>query len=333
MKELCVSLPEAGQRLDKYLARYLPEAEKSFLYKMLRKKNITLNGKKAKGSELLEEGDMVRIWFSDETYEKFSGTAGKMEDLEKEYPCAALDILYEDEHVLLVNKPAGMLSQKAKETDRSLCEYLIGYLLRSRQITTEDLLRFHPSVCSRLDRNTSGIVACGKTMAGLAALSSLFRDRTLHKYYLCLVDGKVTEGARLDGYLTKDERRNRVAVTLEAGEDSKRIQTEYRPIITGNVSALEVLLITGRSHQIRAHLASDGHPIIGDPKYAPAQLNDSYRKRYGVKRQLLHCERIEMPQLDGVLGKISGKVFTAPLPEDFLKVLPELRELGTERGF
>ncbi len=334
MKELCVSAAEAGQRLDKYLARYLPEAEKSFLYKMLRKKNITLNGKKAQGGELLREGDLVRVWFSDETYEKFAGGARQREDLEREYPCVHLDILYEDEHVLLVNKPAGMLSQKASGSDRSLCEYLIGYMLRTGQIGPEELLRFRPSVCSRLDRNTSGIVACGKTMAGLAALSELFRERTLHKYYVCLVDGIVKEHAKLDGYLIKDESTNRVTVSMDAGPEGKRIITEYRPLMTGEnllpdhrtdrVTALEVLLVTGRSHQIRAHLASDGHPIIGDPKYAPERLNTHYRRTYGIRRQLLHCARLEMPELDGVLAEVSGKTFTAPVPGDFLSILPEL---------
>ena len=372
MKELCVSAAEAGQRLDKYLGRYLPLAEKSFLYKMLRKKNITLNAKKAQGNELVAVGDVVRIWFSDETYEKFSGqqNAAKEAVLEQAYPYIPLEILYEDAHVILINKPAGMLSQKAKDTDRSLCEYLIGYLLHSGQITPQDLVRFRPSVCNRLDRNTSGIVACGKTMAGLAALSELFRDRSLHKYYLCLVDGAVREEAKLDGYLIKDEKTNQVMISPEAGRDGKRIITYYRPLMsvdtrcdkskqqaragaTDNgerirvsaadapkrmgaaavdnsekkkVTALEVLLVTGRSHQIRAHLASDGHPIIGDPKYGSERLNEHYRRGYGTRRQLLHCMRVEMPKLEGALAGLSEKTIYAPVPEDFLRIMPQLGE-------
>ena len=159
MKELEVKAQESGQRFDKYLSRYLKEAPKSFLYKMLRKKNITLNGKKASGNEKLEVNDKVQLFFSDETLEKFMGE-------EKEVKKGSLEILYEDENVIFINKPAGMLSQKAKKEDVSLNEYLAGYLLDSGAMTKEDFRTFHPAVCNRLDRNTSGIVAAGKTMAG-----------------------------------------------------------------------------------------------------------------------------------------------------------------------
>ena len=186
MQEIKISGREAGQRLDKFLGKYLREAGSGFLHKMLRKKNITLNGKKADGSERLSEGDCLRLFLAEETIRKFQGENSVRRTKTE------LDFVYEDAQVLFVNKPAGMLSQKAAPEDISLCEHLISYLLQSGQITEEELTRFRPGVCNRLDRNTSGLVAAGKTLTGLQALSELFRSRRLEKYYLALVQGTGT---------------------------------------------------------------------------------------------------------------------------------------------
>ena len=320
MREIIIRTNEAGQRLDKYLSKYMSLAPKSFFYKMLRKKNITLNGKKASGQEKLCEGDTVKLFLSDETIDKFT---------EQERPpqkcitgAPKPDILYEDENALFINKPAGMLSQKAAKDDISLVESVIGYLLESRQITEEELRTFHPSVCNRLDRNTSGIVAAGKTLAALQELSAMFRERSLKKYYLCLVAGEVTEGRHITGYLTKDTKTNQVTFSeRRTSEEASAIETEYRPLSTGEgVTLLEVHLITGKTHQIRAHMASQGYPIIGDYKYGNRKINDSYRARYGLTSQLLHSARLCMPECSGTLANLSGKVITAPLPGLFRKI-------------
>lgn len=322
MKEIVVTAMEAGQRLDKLLARYLKEAPKSFLYKMLRKKNITLNGKKADGSEKVKEADRIRLFFSEETLAKFTGTEKAGLAMQEEFPDTKLDIIYEDENVLLINKPAGMLSQKAGRQDVSLVEYVIGYLLRSGSITRENLDYFRPSVCNRLDRNTSGIVAAGKTIAGLQELSRMFRDRAMHKYYRCLVKGELKESCRLSGYLVKDEKRNQVRISREKQPDSQPIETEYMPVRTGNgLTLLEVKLITGRSHQIRAHLASVGHPIVGDTKYGDEKVNERFFREYGLKYQLLHSYRMELPKLSGALENLSERVFLAKLPDYFQRIL------------
>lgn len=317
MKEMHITANEAGQRLDKLLAKYLNQAPKSFLYKMLRKKNITLNGKKASGNEKLKEGDCVRLFLSDETIEKFSVSRVT-------YTKETLSILYEDEQVLFINKPAGMLSQKAKETDESVVEHLITYLLKSAQMTEESLQTFRPSVCNRLDRNTSGIVAAGKTMAGLQTLSGAFKDRSLHKYYLALAAGSVEHPSYIKGYLWKNERTNKVTVTREPKKDALPIETRMRPLSysgTGDCTLLEVELLTGRTHQIRSHLASIGHPIIGDAKYGSREVNEAYRKKYRVTSQLLHAWRIEMPSFEGELSYLSGLKLTAELPALFKKVI------------
>ena len=326
MREIVIEKNEAGQRLDKFLAKYMNEASKSFFYKMMRKKNITLNGKKCEGNEKLAEGDVVKLFLAEDTIEKFSSV--QVQEVKK----VDLDILYEDDEIILVNKPAGMLSQKAKETDESLVEYLIDYLLGSGKLTESGLRAFRPSVCNRLDRNTSGIVAAGKSLAGLQMLSGVFKDRSIHKYYQCLVSGVIRDVKTVDGWLLKDEKKNQVRILTDVeakrfegkggDEEPKRIRTKYEPIATdGKFTLLKVTLLTGRSHQIRAHLASLGHPIVGDSKYGGvSKVNPSGRT---VKYQLLHSYRLEFPKLAEPFAYLSGRVFEAPMPGYFASVLKE----------
>ena len=315
MKEIVISENEAGQRLDKFLGKYMNQAPKSFFYKMLRKKNIVLNGKKATGNEKLNRGDSVKLFLSDETIEKFSDGG-----IERAF--AKLDIIYEDGHILLINKPAGMLSQKADKKDDSLVEYLITYLLMTGALTEEGMRAFRPSVCNRLDRNTSGLVAAGKTLTGLQEMGRLFRSRELKKYYRCLVKGQVSDKQYIKGWLYKDEKTNKVFVTEEEQPESLPIETEYRPVVSSkSLTLLEVHLITGRTHQIRAHLAAQGHPVIGDYKYGDRETNHIYREKYGVSSQLLHSYRMEFPQISGSLSYLSGKEFTADVPLIFENVI------------
>ena len=326
MREIVIEKNEAGQRLDKFLAKYMNEASKSFFYKMMRKKNITLNGKKCEGNEKLAEGDVVKLFLAEDTIEKFSSV--QVQEVKK----VDLDILYEDDEIILVNKPAGMLSQKAKETDESLVEYLIDYLLGSGKLTESGLRAFRPSVCNRLDRNTSGIVAAGKSLAGLQMLSGVFKDRSIHKYYQCLVSDVIRDVKTVDGWLLKDEKKNQVRILTDVeakrfggrggDEEPKRIRTKYEPIATdGRFTLLKVTLLTGRSHQIRAHLASLGHPIVGDSKYGGvSKVNPSGRT---VKYQLLHSYRLEFPKLAEPFAYLSMRVFEAPLPGYFGSVLKE----------
>ncbi len=324
MRMITVQEQEAGQRLTKLLGSRLGGASTGFLYKMLRKKNITLNGKKADGSERLHAGDEICIFLSEETYEKFASR-----EPEETFPEAQLSIVYEDEQILIVNKPAGMLSQKSSSRDVSLNEYMLGYLVRGGQWKPGERA-FRPSVCSRLDRNTSGLVVCGKTMPSLQRMAELLRSRELKKYYLCLVSGRVESPQRLEGWLKKDASSNRVEIFREEQDGALPIITEFEPLnVTGRATLLKVHLITGRPHQIRAHLASIGHPVIGDAKYGDKERNDSFRRELGIKRQLLHAWRIEFPAMEQPFDQLSGKSFEADLPHDFLKALQA--EMGTCR--
>lgn len=316
MQEITIGKNEAGQRLDKFLAKYMNLAPKSFFYKMMRKKNITLNGKKCEGAEKLNEGDVVKLFLSDETIDGF--TENKMPVIQK-VKKQKLDVLYEDQDILLVNKPSGMLSQKAKDTDTSLVEYLIDYLMENGSVTEATMRTFRPSVCNRLDRNTSGIVACGKSLAGLQMLSEVFRDRSIHKYYQCIVAGAMRESKTIDGWLLKDEKTNKVQIFQKKAGDAVEIRTKYEPLATnGQYTLLKVTLITGRSHQIRAHLASIGHPIVGDSKYGRTTAAES---KYQIKSQLLHSYLLEFPKLEEPFLYLTGKKVEAPLPKDFLRVI------------
>lgn len=334
---------EAGQRFDKYLHRILPNAGSSFLYKMLRKKNITLNGRKADGSEKICAGDSVKIYFADETLAKFMGMSDscssadmihdadephRKADLGTDYLSAyrkisGVHVLYENEHVLLADKPVGVLSQKAGRTDISLNEWLIGYLLDRDFVKEEELAIYKPSVCNRLDRNTSGIVLCAKSLRGAQLLGELLKERTLHKYYQTYVKGTVTEKQLIEGYLHKDEKRNKVHIIPEQMQTVTEvyIKTAYTPIrVEGDKTLLEVELITGKPHQIRAHLASIGHPLLGDYKYGDKAWNDEYQKKYHVRSQLLHAYKVVFPQLKEPFTDISGKTFYAELPDIFRRV-------------
>lgn len=305
---------EAGQRLDKYLRKLLKDAPAGFIYKMLRKKNIVRNGKKSDGSEKLMEGDEVKLFLSEETLAKFTGSSEEW--LSERYPYHPLDVIYEDEDWLMVNKPAGVLSQKAGPKDISMNEWIIGYLLHEGSITEEELETFKPSVCNRLDRNTSGLLAAGKTLRGLQSLSAAFRDRSVQKFYQCLVAGCVTEPMHMEGYLVKDVRTNQVHISSSPEGDARRIETELTPVRAyREATLLSVHLITGRTHQIRAHLASAGYPILGDPKYGDSRVNEKWKRMAGVNRQLLHACLLRMED---------GREIKAELPEDFIRVLERL---------
>lgn len=324
MHQMTIKSEDAGQRLDKYLKKYLKEAQSSFLYRMLRKKNITLNAKKADGSEKLKEGDVVTLFFSEETLEKFRGDIRSQELLlAKEAKAAyqklgSLEILFENEHILLVNKPAGVLSQKASSQDISLNEWLIGYLLSEKKRSIDSLGSFHPSICNRLDRNTSGIVICGKSLYGSQQMSKVLKERSLHKYYLLYVEGQMRGERQIEGYLSKDEKTNKVSISDQPLKDSARIVTAYKPLkVHRDVTLVEVELITGKTHQIRAHLASIGFPLVGDPKYGNRLLNEKRKKQYGISHQLLHAYRVVFPEFSEKLTDVSGLEIKAPLPELF----------------
>ena len=335
MKEFMITKKEAGVRMDKYLFKILTEASAGFIFKMLRKKNIVLNEKKATGKEVLQADDHIKIYLSDETFAKFapafSDSISHTNDTQKNLKTEnqktekskrqnqktgkpTPEIIYEDEDILIINKPAGLLSQKAAANDYSANEMILDYLLDSGQISTEELRTFRPSICNRLDRNTSGLLIAGKTMHGLQEMAEQLKSRSMQKFYRCIVKGCIKEDAHLSGYLIKDHGKNQVTVTKQpSGSDASPIETAYHPVkVYDGCTLLEVHLITGRSHQIRAHLASIGHPILGDTKYGDAAFNQRFSGGRKLPGQLLHAYRMEFPD---------GKIVVAKEPKIFSQIL------------
>ena len=332
MQQFEITTNEAGQRFDKYLHKLMPGAPASFFYKMLRKKNIVLNGKKAEGKEKLNIGDKVSLFLSQETFERFRGECKQDEYVSAYHNLDGIQVLFENEHMALLHKPAGILSQKAKPEDYSVNEWFIGYLLAQKTILAESLETYKPSICNRLDRNTSGIVICAKTLAAGQELSGLIAERKIRKFYRLFVKGTIKEPAELEGYLVKDHYKNKVKIvsgkeaemlSLTKEEKTSYIQTRYEPIqkLT-DMTYLEVELLTGKTHQIRAHLASAGYPLLGDYKYGNKEWNDYYQKKYGIKSQLLHAYRLEIPP-NGLLLDGNGLSVTDKEPVLFQKLLHE----------
>jgi len=324
MKEFVISSLEAGQRLDKYLQKLLPNAEKNFIYKMLRKKNIVFNEKKANGNEKLVQGDAIKIYFTEETFNKFA-RAVQMKQ-EKQKLKDTLDILFENEDYLFVNKPSGMLSQKADAKDTSLVDIIQNYLIENGCIPPDST--FKSGICNRLDRNTSGIVAAGKSIYGLQKLSEGFRQRTYAKYYITLVKGCIDHRQRITGYLRKDSALNKVHIISSEAyrqcdfkEKYNYIETEYIPVVfSEKCTLLKVHLLTGKSHQIRAHLAYVGHQVAGDIKYGDRKFNQYLNKRYGICSQMLHAYELCIPQDTDVKLK-QDIVLKTDIPILFRKVL------------
>ena len=320
MIERIINENEAGQRLDKYLHKVLPGAPSGFLYKMLRKKNITLNGHKASGSEKTSVGDEIRFFLSEDTFGSFAGkqTSAYRPKYKGEIP----QTVYEDEHVLILNKPAGVLSQPDISGEPSMVEYVTDYLVDKGDLSALDLQTFRPSVVNRLDRNTSGLIAAGKTLAALQELSEAIRSRSVRKFYQCLVRGSVSEQKLVKGYLHKDEKSNIVSIRPSPGQGDKAIVTEYKPISHGkSCTLLQVELITGRTHQIRAHLASQGFPVLGDPKYGDAGFNRRLIRDFDVHHQLLHCGEMDFGETGGALSELSGRKVECGMPVVFEEIL------------
>lgn len=340
---------EAGGRLDKYLMKFLKEAPTSFIYKMLRKKNIVLNGKKAAGNEFLKENDEVKLFLADETIVKFGGKVTLSQTADREYVATAEDsiesssddslynflkslkwefdepkVIYEDRDIIILNKPVNVLSQIAKRGDISMNEWLISYLIKSGSISANDLITVKPAVANRLDRNTSGIILAGKTLSGLRFLSDIIKTRKIEKYYLTIVKGEMKENITAEAYLLKNDSHNTVRIYKDKVQGADYIKTAYEVLkVSPGHSLLRVKLITGKSHQIRAHLSFLGYPVIGDGKYGLKSENTTYR-RMGLNSQFLHSYEIKFPEIDGEFAYLSGKSFKADLPERLKKVAGKL---------
>ncbi len=325
MRELRLTKNEENQRLDKFLLKYMNKAPKSFIYQMLRKKRIKLNKAKALGSEILKQDDVLQFYLSDETMTSF------MEEKTLSKAKRHFAIIEEDDHILVVGKPAGLLTHPEVSDGRdTLIDQVLYYLYEKGQYHPAKDTAFTPALCNRLDRNTSGLVLVGKTLRGVQALNELIREKKVDKFYYTVVKGHVEESAELTGFLSKDMSKNQVHIYEDAAEvfDGKKVVTKYRPLAYNkehDVSFLEIHLITGKSHQIRAHLQSVGHPIIGDRKYGDVDKNRIFLQEFALSNQFLHGGKLKFHHgVGGQLPYLSGRTIYAPMPPVFHKMVETL---------
>lgn len=316
VKEILIDRNEHNQRIDRFLKKYLPDASLSFIYKMLRKKNIKLNGSKAKPEDIIKENDTIQLYLSDETINKFMARPKEI------IKAKDINIIYEDDNIVLINKPKGILSHgTGKNYENNVVDSLISYLYEKKEYNPRLEKTFTPSICNRLDRNTSGIIIGAKNFTALQLINEAIRDGQIKRYYKCIVKGNIEKGKELKGFLTKDEEKNEVQITQRMVEGSKEIHTIVNPIITnGQYSLIEIDLITGRTHQIRAHLSSIGHPIVGDIKYGSKQINEKFKREFNLRSQFLYAYKVEFKGLKDSLEYLNGKGFVVQGDEELINI-------------
>ena len=305
MKSFTIGKNEADQRFDKFISKTVPTLPQNLMYKYLRTKRIKLNGKKAEISTRLKEGDTVEMYINDEFFVKEESVYDFMR------ASKSIEIIYEDENIILLNKKVGLLCHP---DDKEYVDTLIGrlkrYLYEKGEYNPDEESSFTPALVNRIDRNTGGIVIAAKNAEALRILNKKLKDREIEKYYLCVVHGYIDKKSdTLKGYLIKNEEKNLVKISNKKSEVAKEIKTEYRVISEkNNLSLVEVHLLTGRTHQIRAHFAFIGHPLLGDGKYGTNKQN----KAYGYKKQFLYSYKLffNFTTDSGSLEYLNKKEFT-----------------------
>ena len=305
MRELTIGKNDAGQRLDRFVAKSLPLLPPTLLQKYIRLKRIKVNGRGAKRNTRLESGDILQLYINDEFFDKPSE-----ENIFLTVFRPQLDIVYEDENLLLVNKRPGLVVH-ADETEKvnTLINHIQAYLYQKREWNPRWENAFTPALCNRIDRNTGGIVIAAKNAETLRIINQKIRDREIDKRYLCITVGtpRPPQG-EVSCFLLKDEKKKQVAVYHRPVPGGKTAVTRYRTLETrGELSLLEVELLTGRTHQIRATMADLGCPLLGDGKYGDGQVN----RRYGETRQALYSYRLtfDFPTDAGLLNYLRGRSF------------------------
>lgn len=322
MIEKVITYAEANQRIDKYVRKALNDAPLSFIYKLFRKKDVKINGKPVKIDYKINEGEMIRIYVTDEQLEAFLNPQS-LEGRDFPFP-----IIYEDENILIVNKPENILVHSDSENieGTTLTDHVLRYLVYKNEYNPRIELGFTPGPAHRLDRNTTGIVVFGKNVAALQELNFLFRQKEeLDKYYIALVAGRLKKDGEIEARILKDPNKN-ISVVSNS-RDAKYALTKYHILQTfEDTTLLNVQIITGRTHQIRVHTQSIGHPVVGDAKYGNFDFNRQFKKDYGYDGIFLHAAKIVFKNVGGNLTYLRGQEFVAPLDHKKEKVINLLKK-------
>jgi 23S rRNA pseudouridine955/2504/2580 synthase len=302
---------EAGQRTDKFMRKVLGDVPLSRIYKAFRKGDIRVNGNKINEKHSLVEGDIVETKYitSDVKKEEFKRIENK------------LKITFEDENILMVEKwPGVLVHADKKDGEPTLTDYVLSYLFDKGDYRPENEITFTPAPCNRLDRNTSGIVMFGKNFKSLKLLNEMIRERNVQKFYMALVRGRIKDGI-YEGYIHKNEDANISQVYDVEMPDTKKIAMEVKTLEScGTFSLIDIDLLTGRSHQLRAHLSHLGHAIVGDSKYGDKKINNFFINKYGLNYQYLYAYKATFKNCPEDLSYMENKTVAESLPPVFKKI-------------
>ena len=320
MQKIVISSKDANQRVDKYVKKYLNAAPLSFVYKLFRKKDVKINGHWVKENYIIKEGEELTIYVSDSQLEEFN----KPKEIEK--VTLNHEIVYEDDNIIIINKPRGLLIHGDEgEKKLTLANEVINYLFFKGEYDPREDHGFIPAPAHRLDRNTSGLVVFAKNLVSLQELETLFKEKNdIKKEYKALVVGHLDQVREIDAPLLKDVKTGLVRVS-KLGKSAKTI---VRPIKKyANYTLCDVEILTGRTHQIRVHLASAGYPVVGDGKYGDFATNRKFKERFNFENQFLHAKTIEFKKIDEKLSYLSNKVVSSSLPKEEQSILSKLENL------
>lgn len=317
MKQFTIQNNEANQTLEKYVKKVLNEAPLSFIYKLFRKRDVKVNEKRSDMKTRLKEGDIVEIYVSDEKLEDFKKETILPNDKIKDL------VVYEDENIMIINKPKGMLTQKENKNSLSLDQLAVAYYLYKNK--AENLSTFTVAPAHRLDRNTSGLIVFGKSVEVMQELLNAFKNhKNIEKHYLALVNGDVEKSGEIKLALFKDEN-SKIVKIGKVSDGAKSAWTMFTPVKRyGKYTLLDVQILTGRTHQIRAHLLAALHPIVGDQKYGDFKENKIFKERFNLTSQFLHAYKIIFHNLDGKLSYLNEQEFKIELPNEEAALLRKL---------
>lgn len=321
MYKVIIDKNSNGQRADKFLKKLLPLAPSSFIYKLFRKKDVKVNGVRIKEDTFVYAGDEMELFLYEDKVKEFQ------EQISIEHLPITFEVVYEDENILIVNKPTGLiLHEDDKEKSNTLANQVLSYLYQKGEYDPNLSQGFIPGPVHRLDRNTSGLVIFGKTFDALKDLNEMVRLRhCITKEYVTIVSGELKKDDHLVGYMKKDEEKQKCFMVSKTTPGALTMETKYRVLRHNkDFSLIEVKLITGRTHQIRLHMASINHPVIGDRKYGNFEVNKLVKNKYGLNHQLLHAYRLTFKKGIGSLKYLTGKIIEAPAKGLFSEITQDL---------